>query len=103
MTLSNPMIQKQISRLFVIPFLIVFLSSCSSLSSMKFWGNGDLDIDEPRPLQVISNTKNIQTNWNYFFQEKTILVILYLHLVLITFFLLIPMVRLNHSAQVKEK
>ena len=73
MTLSNPMIQKQISRLFVIPFLIVFLSSCSSLSSMKFWGNGDLDIDEPRPLQVISNTKNIQTNWNLSFSGENYL------------------------------
>ena len=73
MTLSNPMIQKQISRLFVIPLLIVFLSSCSSLSSMKFWGNGDLDIDEPIPLQVISNTKNIQTNWNLSFSGENYL------------------------------
>ena len=40
---------------------------------MKFWGNGDLDIDEPRPLQVISNTKNIQTNWNLSFSGENYL------------------------------
>jgi len=40
---------------------------------MKFWDNADLDIDEPRPLQVISNTKNIQTNWNLSFSGENYL------------------------------
>ncbi len=31
-------------------FSILFLSSCSSLESLKFWENDELDIDAPKEL-----------------------------------------------------
>ena len=58
---------------FVILFLVLFLSSCSSLSSLKFWGNDELDSDEPRPLQEISNIKNIKMDWNLSFAGENFL------------------------------
>ena len=73
MTKANSIISKQTSRFFAIPFLVLFLSSCSSLSSMKFWGNDELDFDEPRPLQDISNIKSIKTNWNLSFSGENYL------------------------------
>ena len=34
---------------FIAMFLVLFvLSSCSSLSSMKFWGSDEADSDEPK-------------------------------------------------------
>ena len=73
MTITNVMFLKQTSKFFLIPFLIVFLSSCSSLSSMKFWGNDELDQDEPRLLQDISNIKSIKTNWELSFSGENYL------------------------------
>jgi len=73
MTTTNVMFLKQTSKFFLIPFLIVFLSSCSSLSSMKFWGNDELDQDEPRSLQDISNIKSIKTNWELSFSGENYL------------------------------
>ena len=73
MTTTNVMFLKQTSKFFLIPFLIVFLSSCSSLSSMKFWGNDELDQDEPRLLQDISNIKSIKTNWELSFSGENYL------------------------------
>ena len=73
MTKANSIISKQTSRFFAIPFLVLFLSSCSSLSSLKFWGNNELDFDEPRPLQDISNIKSIKTNWNLSFSGENYL------------------------------
>jgi len=73
MTITNVMFLKQTAKFFLIPFLIVFLSSCSSLSSMKFWGNDELDLDEPRSLQDISNIKSIKTNWELSFSGENYL------------------------------
>ena len=73
MTTTNVMFLKQTSKFFLIPFLIVFLSSCSSLSSMKFWGNDEIDLDEPRSLQDISNIKSIKTNWELSFSGENYL------------------------------
>ena len=58
---------------FVILFLVLFLSSCSSLSSLKFWGDDELDSDEPRPLQEISNIKNLKMDWNLSFAGENFL------------------------------
>ena len=73
MRTTNVMFLKQTSKFFLIPFLIVFLSSCSSLSSMKFWGNDEIDLDEPRSLQDISNIKSIKTNWELSFSGENYL------------------------------
>jgi hypothetical protein len=49
---------------FIAMFLVLFvLSSCSSLSSMKFWGSDEADSDEPKTLEPISNSVNININW----------------------------------------
>ena len=49
---------------FIAMFLILFvLSSCSSLSSMKFWGSDEVDSDEPKTLVPISNSVKINVNW----------------------------------------
>ncbi len=31
--------------------VVIFLSSCSSMESLKFWENGEVDIDEPKKLE----------------------------------------------------
>ena len=36
-------------------FSVMFLASCSSLESLKFWDNDEIDLDEPRPLNTITN------------------------------------------------
>ena len=40
---------------------------------MKFWGNDELDLDEPRLLQDISNIKSIKTNWELSFSGENYL------------------------------
>ncbi|MDA7786932.1 outer membrane protein assembly factor BamB [Gammaproteobacteria bacterium] len=45
------------------PLFLFFLTSCSSISSMKFWENAEVDIDEPMPLVAINNSENISENW----------------------------------------
>ena len=44
---------------------------------IEFWGNDEIDLDEPRPLQDISNIKSIKTNLELSFSGENILVILY--------------------------
>ena len=39
------------------------ITSCSTISSMKFWENAEVDIDEPMPLVAINNSENISENW----------------------------------------
>ena len=73
MTSANSMTSKQTTRFFVIPFLVVFLTSCSSLSSLKFWDNDNFDSDEPRPLQNISSIKSIKINWDLSFSGENYL------------------------------
>ena len=39
------------------------LTSCSSISSMKFWESSEVDLDEPMPLIDVKNSENILENW----------------------------------------
>jgi hypothetical protein len=73
MTSVTKLFRNKAKTFFVIPFLVLFLSSCSSLSSLKFWGDDELDSDEPRPLQEISNIKNIKTDWDLSFAGENFL------------------------------
>ena len=45
-------------------FLLFIVSSCSSLSSLKFWGSDKIDPDEPVVLEAIKNAVNINAHWN---------------------------------------
>ena len=45
------------------PLFFFFLTSCSSISSMKFWENAEVDIDETMPLVAVNNSENISENW----------------------------------------
>jgi len=47
----------------IISFIVLFLSSCSTLDGLKFWQNQNEDPDEPRKLQNISNKVNIKSSW----------------------------------------
>ena len=48
-------------------FSILFLSSCSSMESLKFWENDELDIDAPKELTSFSEKKMIKSNWKISF------------------------------------
>ena len=55
-------------KFFGIYLILAILSSCSSLSSMKFWGDDDdIDPDEPVELKKISNLKDISLDWKISF------------------------------------
>ena len=55
-------------KFFGIYLILVILSSCSSFSSMKFWGDDDdIDPDEPFELKKISNLKDISLDWKISF------------------------------------
>ena len=55
-------------KFFGIYLILVILSSCSSFSSMKFWGDDDdIDPDEPVELKKISNLKDISLDWKISF------------------------------------
>lgn len=59
---------------FIAMFLILLvLSSCSSLSSMKFWGSDEVDSDEPKTLVPISNSVKINVNWTKSFSGDNFL------------------------------
>ena len=47
--------------------LIIFLSSCSSLSSLKFWGDSEDDPDAPMKLEDFNVLKKININWKMSF------------------------------------
>ena len=51
----------------LILLILLVLSSCSSLQSLKFWDDGEIDLDEPRPLKNIINNENIKINWDISF------------------------------------
>ena len=51
----------------LILLILLVLSSCSSLESLKFWDDGEIDLDEPRPLKNIINNENIKINWDISF------------------------------------
>ena len=51
--------------------LLVFLtSSCSSLDSLRFWQNDEIDPDEPKILSSFSNQKTITIAWKKSFKGE---------------------------------
>ena len=49
----------------ILIILIVFvLSSCSSLSSLKFWGDDDEE-EGPEELYSIENNRSLEKNWSF--------------------------------------
>ena len=51
------------NKYLVIFFMLFIVSSCSSLSSLKFWGSDEIDPDEPVVLEAIKNAININVDW----------------------------------------
>jgi len=47
--------------------LIIFLSSCSSLNSLKFWGDSEDNPDAPMKLEDFNVLKKININWKMSF------------------------------------
>ena len=45
------------------PLFFFFLTSCSSISSMKFWESSEIDTDEPMLLIDVKNNEGISENW----------------------------------------
>ena len=56
-------IQNSAIKIFTVFILLAFLSACSSTSSIKFWGDDEIDSDEPRALNKISFSQNINVRW----------------------------------------
>jgi len=52
---------------------VIILSSCSSIESMKFWGNDDIDLDEPRPLVSFTSKLNTSVGWSMKFNGENTL------------------------------
>jgi len=52
--------------------IIIFLSSCSSMESLRFW-EGEVDIDEPRKLEKFSNKYSVKYNWEVSLDGKNTL------------------------------
>jgi outer membrane protein assembly factor BamB len=55
---------------FLIIIFATLLTSCSSISSLKFWGNDEANLDEPKTLEKISNAQNIINNWDLSFDGE---------------------------------
>ena len=53
--------------------LIIILSSCSSLSSLKFWESADIDPDEPKTLNPINNSVDVNVDWKKSFSGNNLL------------------------------
>ena len=49
--------------------IVIFLSSCSSMESLRFWQNGELDTDEPKQLEKFSTKFSINDNWKITFNN----------------------------------
>jgi outer membrane protein assembly factor BamB len=55
-------------------FIVIFISSCSSMSSLKFWeSNDDDDDDAPKELIKTSNNFSINEDWKISFNGENIL------------------------------
>lgn len=54
-------------------FLVLMLTSCSTLDSLRFWQNDEIDSDEPRDLNSFSNQKFIEIGWKKSFEGENIL------------------------------
>ncbi len=61
------------NKYLVIFFMLFIVSSCSSLSSLKFWGSDEIDPDEPVVLEAIKNAININVDWNRSFSGDNLL------------------------------
>ena len=54
-------------------FIVIFISSCSSMSSLKFWeSNDDDDDDAPKELIKISNNFSLNEAWQISFNGENI-------------------------------
>ena len=51
-------------------FIVLMLASCSSMDSLRFWQNNEIDSDEPRNLISISSKKSIEVEWKKSFEGK---------------------------------
>ena len=51
------------TRLFTISLLLLTLSSCSSLSWLKFWGDDEDEIELPAVLEEITQKMTINSLW----------------------------------------
>ena len=54
-------------------FMLFIVSSCSSLSALKFWGSDEIDSDEPVVLEAFKNAVNINVDWNRSFSGDNLL------------------------------
>ena len=54
-------------------FLLIFLSSCSSMSSLKFWESNDDNVDAPKELIKTTNNFLINEDWKIAFNGENIL------------------------------
>tara|TARA_B100000767_G_scaffold108271_1_gene103778 strand:+ start:500 stop:1681 length:1182 start_codon:yes stop_codon:yes gene_type:complete len=48
--------------------IIALLSSCSSMESLKFWPDAEIDTDEPKKLENFSSSYTIKNNWKISFK-----------------------------------
>tara|TARA_B100000768_G_C11252877_1_gene364949 strand:- start:167 stop:1348 length:1182 start_codon:yes stop_codon:yes gene_type:complete len=48
--------------------IIALLSSCSSMESLKFWPDAEIDTDEPKKLEKFSSSYTIKNNWKISFK-----------------------------------
>ena len=48
--------------------IITLLSSCSSMESLKFWPDAEIDTDEPKKLENFSSSYTIKNNWKISFK-----------------------------------
>lgn len=55
---------------FITLLAIALLSSCSSMESLRFWDNDEIDLDEPRPLVSFTNKLELNQNWNIKFDGE---------------------------------
>ena len=46
------------------------LTSCSTMDSLRFWQNDEIDSDEPRDLISFSNQKFIEIEWKISFEGE---------------------------------
>ena len=63
----------KINNYLVAFLLILLLSSCSSLSSLKFWESEDIDPDEPKALNPIKNSEDLNVDWTKSFSGNNLL------------------------------
>ena len=53
--------------------ILIFISSCSSLSNLKFWESEEVEDDEPRKLQNYNEVFKIENSWEISFDGENTL------------------------------